>query len=94
MTIGLQASKALDMFSAAAHGLDTIGELSKSQLGGTGHDAIAMLAVIAQIVGRIRDGFAGKVDPKTIHDEFLELRAGVLSNNAEADSELDKKFPR
>ena len=95
MSISKEASKALDMLSAAVHGLETIGELSKSQLGGTGHEALAMLAVIAQVVDRIREGFAGKVDPTTIHDEFLELRTTVLSgNDPQVDSEIDKKFPR
>lgn len=95
MSIGPQASKALDMLSATVHGLDAIGELSKSQLGGTGQEALAILAVIAKVIDRIKEGFAGEVDAKTIHGEFLALRAGLISgNNSEVDSEIDKKFPR
>lgn len=96
MSIATTATKSLDMLAAALHGLDTIAELARvGYVSSRGTNrAIEILGLIGTVVDRLKDGFDGKLDAKTIHDNFLELRTNLLMNDAAADSELDKKFPR
>lgn len=95
-SIAKTGTRALDMLSVALHGLDTIAELAS--VGGLAPKgsarAIAIIEMIAQVVDSIRDGFAGKVDAQAVHEGLIKLRLDLLSNDATAESELDKKFPR
>jgi hypothetical protein len=88
MSIRATGAKSLDMLAVALHALDTIAELVKGR-GGSTH----ALALVEEVVNHVRDGFAG-ADPNTIHEAFLKLRTDLMENDRDADTALDKKFPR
>jgi hypothetical protein len=94
MTLRERATRSLDLLSTALHGLDAVSELAKGGAGGTGERAISILKVIEAVVDTIKRGFDGEVTAAAVHDELLKIRTALLTNDAAADAELDKKFPR
>ena len=88
-------SRSLDMFAAALHGLDTIAELAHAgERTARANHAIEILRLISTVVDRLKEGFAGKLEASVIHENLLKLRADLLENDRDADTALDKKFPR
>jgi len=93
MSLAITGAKALDKLGAALHGLDAIADLANSKFHGADR-AMELLSIIASIVDHLRDGFNDKVDVSAIHQSLLKLRTDLMEHDRDAESALDKKFPR
>ncbi len=75
--------------------LEVIGELAES--GAASNRAELALAVINTIVKNVAAGFAGRMTAveviKAIHAAREDLKTSLANNDAETQSEIDKKFP-
>lgn len=88
------AKKTLELSSAALHGLETIGTMAKSVSDSKDISQLTgALVVITAVVDAIRSGFAGTSTAIDTTAEVKRLHNAVTTNDAHAQSELDKKFP-
>lgn len=90
--------EAADMASTVKAGLQVIERLAGTDhLGGDvgkkADLAIDALKTIAEVSRVLHKGLGGELDASAILAELNKLKTGIMANDANADSELDKKFP-
>lgn len=83
------AKDAARMMTVAVHGLEQLQKLTK--LGGP--NAEAALAAVDAGLTAIGEGFDGKTHPDVVAEQIKSTVDGFLSQDAQEDSDLDKKFP-
>lgn len=88
-----KARDAVKMLDVAIKGMEQLQSLTK--LGGD--KAGAALMVIDAGLSSISSGFSGETSPEIVEADIKaaveNLMEGLATNNAEADTDLDKRFP-
>ncbi len=83
----MSARSWLAMGQAAIEAIEVIGKIA--DIGGD-HALPAIRAALKALSA----GFAGKMSPQAVLSQIESLQSQLASNDADAMSELDKKFPR
>lgn len=88
-----KARDAVKMIDVAVKGMEQLQGLTK--IGGLKAEAILMAVDVG--LASIADGFAGKTSPEIVEADINaaieSLKSSIVSNNAQAADDLDKKFP-
>jgi len=91
------AKSSLDLLGSSLRGLELIGKMAKLKLAtGKGDEALAALAIIANLVELVRQGFERRIDGGDLerHIQLQEdiLMSGLASAAAATRDAIDKKF--
>lgn len=82
--------QAADMASTVKAGLQVIEKITGST---KGDKAIEALALVGQVASALHKGLAGELHAEDVLRELDKLKTGLAADDAQAESELDKKFP-